>query len=483
MAETCTRQSKSAWYRDYRWMIVIIIFFGSIMNYLDRVNLSIAGTTIASEFGLDPVQMGLLLSAFMWSYALANLPAGWLLDKWGVKGIFLWSTVAWSVSTIAGGFAQGFMSMFLVRVVLGIAEAPFFICAGRFTQEYFAEDERGAASSIINMGPKIANGFAPPLLTFMLVSMGWRSMFVLLGAAGFVLAVVWAKYYRENHGIDDSGDRAFGTEDTGRKSSEGMEDPGMKGAGTVPKTVAGSGVGAGTGIDVDVDTHAYAGAGNPRESDGARSKAAFVAILKHPVTWWFNLGNIGSSYVFWLYFTWLPTYLTTERGMTLTQAGWAAMVPFIAGVAAVPIGGYISDYLIRGGMDVIRARLAPTVGGCLLAAAAVAPVNYIHDTGLAVLLMTVSLFAGALRVGVLWALVGDIAPPRAVGSLGGIQNFASFVGAALAPVGTGYILKATGSYDHVFSVSAVLCALGAVGYMMIRRRITPEELLVPSVRV
>ena len=162
--------------------------------------------------------------------------------------------------------------------------------------------------------------------------------------------------------------------------------------------------------------------------------------------------------------------------MTLTQAGWAAIIPFIGGVAAVPIGGYMSDYLIRKGMNLIRARLVPTVGGCLLAAVAVAPLNYVHETSMAVMLMTISLFAGALRVGVLWALVGDIAPPGAVGSFGGIQNFANFVGAALAPIGTGYILKATGSYDHVFTVSAILCALGAVSYMMINRKITAEDL-------
>ncbi len=404
----------------YRKLIVGILLCGSIVNYLDRVNLSIAGTTIAKEFGLDSVRMGMLLSAFMWSYAFANLPAGWLLDKYGIKRIFFWSAVVWSLSTLAGGFARGFALMFAARVVLGAAEAPFFICAGRFAQRWFEEKERGAAASIINMGPKIANGFAPPLLTFMMLAMGWRSMFIALGAAGFVLAAVWLKYYEE--------DRA-----------------------PIPPSPEKS----------------------PRKTGG--SKLSFLFLLRQPVTWWFNIGNIGSSYVFWLYFTWLPTYLSTERGMTLTRAGWVTMVPFIAGAAAVPIGGYLSDYLIRRGMDVIKARLVPTVGGCLLAAAAAAPVNYVHDTNSAVILMSVSLFAGALRVGVLWALVGDIAPPEAVGVFGGIQNFASFVGAALAPLGTGYILRATGSYDYVFGVSAVLCALGALSYTMIGGRIAAPD--------
>jgi MFS family permease len=410
------------WRRDYRSIIVAILLFGSIVNYLDRVNLSIANATIAGEFGLDPARMGILLSAFMWAYALANLPAGWLLDRYGTKSIFLWSSVAWSLATIAGGFVGGFLSMALVRVVLGVAEAPFFICAGRFTQQWFTEKERGGAASIINLGPKIANGFAPPLLTFMMLAMGWRSMFIALGAVGFLLSLAWLKFYREDFGPALSQPRAAG------------------------------------------------------RRNGGPPNSYFLALLRQPGTWWFNLGNVGSSYVFWLYFTWLPTYLTTGRGMTATQAGWATMVPFLAGVAAVPIGGFLSDYLVQRGMDVIRARLVPTVGGCLLSALAAAPVNYVHNANLAVALTSVSLFAGALRVGVLWAMVGDMAPPEAVGVFGGIQNFASFVGAALAPLGTGFILKATDSYDIVFGTGAVLCALGALSYLMIGKRITFEDL-------
>jgi len=146
-------------------------------------------------------------------------------------------------------------------------------------------------------------------------------------------------------------------------------------------------------------------------------------------------------------------------------------------VIAVPIGGWISDYLIRKGMNVISARLVPTVGGCVLAAIAVIPVNYIQDTTWAMVLITISLFAGALRVGVLWALVGDLTPPEAVGTFGGIQNFASFIGATLAPIGTGYILQATNSFDYVFVVSGVLCLIGAISYALISKKITSQDLL------
>lgn len=414
-------QEKLPWYRDYRWIIVAIMLLGSVVNYLDRVNLSIANTTISKEFGLDPIQMGLLLSAFMWPYSLANLPAGWFVDKYGTNKIFLAALGLWSLSTIAGGFVQGFMSMYITRVILGIAEAPFFIIGGQITQRYFVEKDRGMASSVINLGPKIANGFAPPLLTMMMIYMGWRGMFITLGLMGLVIMALWMKFYR-------SDDQAF--------------------------VIKGQ-----------------------IEAATSKEKPNFWKLFNHPTSWWFNIGNAGTSYVFWLYFTWLPTYLTTQRHMSLTAAGWASAIPFIAGVIAVPIGGYISDYLIKRGTDVIKARMVPAVGGCILAAIAVIPVNYVQDTNVAIALITISLFAGAMRVGVLWALVGDLAPAEAVGTFGGIQNFASFIGGTLAPIGTGFILQATGSYDMVFIVSGVLCFLGAMSYALVRKPITREEVM------
>ena len=409
------------WHKDYRWTIIIIMLLGSIMNYLDRVNLSMANTTIAGEFGFSSVQMGWLLSAFAISYMWTNLPMGWLVDRWGLGKIFLWSTLAWSVATVAGGFVQGFISLFLLRILLGIAEAPFFICAGKVTQLYFAEKERGLAASVVNMGPKIANGFAPPLITYMMLFMGWRGMFIGLGLFGIIIAVLWLLYYR--------GDNYH---------------PILAPVQEVANT----------------------------QLDNFR----FAKLLWHPTTIWLNLGNIGTSYVFWLYFTWLPTYLTKDRGMSLTTAGWVAAIPFLAGVLAVPVGGWISDKLIKSGMSTIKARLVPTVAGSLLAAVAVIPVNYVSSTTVAVALVTLSLFAGALRVGVLWALVGDISPRSAVGTLGGIQNSASFIGGALAPVGTGYIIAYTGSYDLVFVVSGALCAMSAFCYAMIKRPIISSEI-------
>lgn len=420
---TIETENKVIWYRDYKWMLVFIMLLGSIINYLDRVNLSMANTTIRSEFGLTDIQIGFLLSAFMWPYALANLPSGWLIDKLGINKIFIWSLVLWSLSTLAGGFAIGFVTIYITRVVLGITEAPFFIIGGKITQRYFSAEERGSASSIINLGPKIANGFAPPLLTFLIIYLGWRGMFITLGILGLLIVLLWTKYYQK-------GDEKY----------------------VISKYK--------TGKEEDAKINGW-------------------ALFNHPTSWWFNLGNVGSSYVFWLYFTWLPTYLIEEKHLSLKSAGWATAIPFIAGVIAVPMGGYLSDFLIRRGMNVIKARLIPAVGGCLIAGITVIPVNYVNSLSTVVILFTISTFAVSARVGVLWALVGDVSPKKAVCTFGGIQNFANFVGGTLAPIGTGYLLALTGrNYNTVFIVSGIFCIFGSFCYAMIRRPILTEEIAV-----
>ena len=419
---TLATENRAPWYKDYRWMLVFIMLLGSVINYLDRVNLSMANTTIRAEFGMNDIQVGFLLSAFMWPYALANLPAGWLIDKLGINKIFIWSLILWSSATFAGGFAIGFVTMYIIRVILGITEAPFFIIGGKITQRYFTQEERGTASSVINLGPKIANGFAPPLLTFLIIYLGWRGMFITLGILGLFVVFLWIKYCQKD--------------------------------------------------DEKYVINEY------RTEQETKTKFNNWALFNHTTSWWFNLGNVGSSYVFWLYFAWLPTYLIEEKHLSLKSAGWATAISFIAGVIAVPVGGYSSDILTRRGMNVMKARLIPAVGGCLLAGITVIPINCVNSLAVVVLLFAISTFAVSARVGVLWALVGDVSPKEAVGTFGGIQNFANFIGGTLAPMGTGIILQYTNNYNIVFIVSGVFCILASFFYAMIRRPILFEEIAI-----
>ena len=184
--------------KEYRWQLVTIMLLGAIINYVDRVNISFATTHLTSEFGLTPSQMGFLLAAWMWPYAAASIPSGWLIDKFGVSKIFVWSVILWSIATILSGVMHDYSSLYISRVFLGIAEAPFFVIAGKIIQLYFKDSERGLAASTINLGPKIANGFTPPLIAFLIILAGWRGMFLVLGVLGFAIVLLWFKIYKKN---------------------------------------------------------------------------------------------------------------------------------------------------------------------------------------------------------------------------------------------------------------------------------------------
>src|SRR5688572_11902478 len=179
-----------------RWGIIFILLMAAVINYLDRANLSIANTTIAKEFGFSQTEMGLLLSAFLWPYALANLPAGWLADRFGPKKMFSWGVGLWSTFTVMAGFVNGYSMFYALRMLLGISESPFFTSGIKITHRWFSDKERALPTSIINTGSQIANAIAPPILTVLLLTLGWRGMFIAIGLAGIPLLLVWLKFYR-----------------------------------------------------------------------------------------------------------------------------------------------------------------------------------------------------------------------------------------------------------------------------------------------
>src|SRR5664279_2899919 len=180
-----------------RWIFVALIVLGGIVNYLDRSTLSIGNTTIAAELGFNALQMGLLLSAFSWPYALANLPAGYLIDRFGVKKMFLAAAISWSLVAIGTSVLHDFIAIYIARALLGVAESPFFASGLKASQLWFAKGERTMPVSIVNTGSQIANAIAPPFLTLLLLGTGWRTMFVIVGVLGFVVAAIWWFAYRD----------------------------------------------------------------------------------------------------------------------------------------------------------------------------------------------------------------------------------------------------------------------------------------------
>ncbi|MFK4343559.1 MULTISPECIES: MFS transporter [unclassified Paenibacillus] len=407
-----------------RWGIILMLLLGAVVNYLDRSNLSIANTTIAAEFGLSSTQMGLLLSAFLWPYALANLPAGWLVDRFGPKKMFAWASGLWSVATIISAFVNTYSLLYAMRMLLGVSESPFFTSGLKVTERWFAKSERGLPTSIINTGSQIANAIAPPLLTVLMLTMTWRGMFIFVGAMGLIIMLIWLKVYR---------DPTFAEKQAITQNDMATD--------VVPA------------VESDV-----------AQSETQAPTAKWSSLFKNSSTWFMIIGNFGIMFTIWVYLTWLPSYLEKEQGFTLKETGWIASIPFVAGIIGVLLGGFISDYFIRKGVATVTSRKIPIVGGAILAAASVAPIPFIDNTVVSIVLLSVGYFASQLPSGVIWTLAADIAPGEQVASLGAIQNFGGFLGAALAPIATGYILDTTGSFNNVFLLGASLLVMGAISY-------------------
>lgn len=404
-----------------RWFLVALLVIGGVVNYLDRATLSVANTTIAQQFGFGPVQMGLLLAAFSWPYALANLPAGYLVDRFGPKRAYAWAATGWSVVSMATAAVSSFGMFYALRAALGITESPFFTAGLKVGQRWFGERERAMPISVINTGSQIANAIAPPLLTFLMLTMSWRGMFVVIGALGFVVVAVWLKVYR---------------------------DP-------TPTEAA-----AITGDATDADT----------SRAPARTAVEWRSLFTHANTYFMIIGCFGIFYTVWVYLTWLPGYLQTARGFSLTKTGWLAALPFLCGIAGVMVGGWISTALTRIGWRPVAAHKAPIVGGAFLAAAAVAPVPLVHSDVVALLLLCIGYFAAQVPTGCIWTLPSDVVDGHQVSSLGAIQNFGGFLGAAAAPVVTGVILQRTGGdFAIVFLLGGVMLVVGGLSYLLFVR--------------
>lgn len=397
-----------------RWFFVILILVGAIINYLDRSNLSIASPIISKEFGLSPLEMGFLMSAFLWPYAIANLPAGLLVDKFGSKKLFGTAISAWSIISTLLAFTNTYYLFYTLRALLGIAESPFFPAATKAINNWFSKNDRGTPLAIINTGSQIANGIAPPLLTALMLAFSWHIMFIIIGISGLIVALIWFYYYREptNNEL--------------------------------------------TILQIEIETN---------NMNKTSKKISWSSLFKYPSTWYMIIGNFGLVYTMWTYLTWLPSYLVNARGLSLLNTGWVAAIPFLVGIIGVPLGGIISDYFIKNkGYAPIKARKIPLVVGASIAAIAVAPIPYISNINLCIFMLSLGYFASSVPTGVIWTLATDVAPKNMVASLGSIQNFGGFIGAALAPIVTGFIIQITNDFSYVFIIGAILLVISAISY-------------------
>ena len=413
---------KSARLKKIQVASVTLLVVSGLVNYLDRSTLSIANHSISTEMGLSASQMGLLLSAFSLPYAFAQLPLGALLDRLGARVMLGAGMLLWSVAQLAGGFVRTLNQFFVARLLLGVGEAPQFPAGAKVFSEWFALRERGRPTGIFVASTTIAPALAPPVLTALMFSVGWRGMFITMGVLGIVAAVAWYLIYRDRRDVA-----------------------------------------------LDADEIAYLEEGQARAEERPMTGAEWRGLFKQRTAWGMIFGFMGVIYMVWLYLTWLPAYLEQERGLTLAKTGWVLIIPYIGGTFGQLSSGVVADALLARGFKPIDSRKWPICVGLFCAALFTVPAAFTPSLPLAVTYITLAMYFVNLASGGAWALVSVAAPRRLVASLGSLQNFGGYLGGSFAPIITGIIVDTTHSFVDALLISAAVAVAGALSYIFLVR--------------
>ncbi|RKP50958.1 MFS transporter [Trinickia fusca] len=420
-----------------RWLIGVLLGIGVLINYFDRINLSVAAPQLKEAFHLSPAQMGLLFSAFFWPYALLQVPAGVVLDRFGVTRVGRWGAFLWGLASAITAFAGGFGGIFAARAMLGVAEAPGFPVSAKATGYWFPRKERAMATAIFDAAAKFSNVIGVPLVAFVVVSRGWRWGFGVTALLSLAYFVAFYLIYR-----DPSQDSKLSASERG---------------------------------------YIQRGGATPEGTPNASVFGMLGYLLTKSKVWGLTIGFAAYGYSFYLFLTWLPGYLVHTMHMSiLTSAGYAAIPWAVATVSDLVAGGWLIDHLIARGHDETRVRKGVLVTGMLFGLAVLGATQTTNPVW-AIFWISIALGGLAAAAPVGWSLPSLIAPQGGVGTIGGIMNFVNNLMGVCAPIVTGYIVGATDSFTNAFLIAGVILAVGIVSFVFVMGRIEnipePQEAL------
>ena len=425
-----------------RYWILFLLFVVSTISYADRGILSIAAASVQKSLHITKIDLGYIFSAFAMTYAVVQIPGGFLLDRFGAKLVYTLALVLWSLFTLAHGFAGFFIGgaavsfLFTMRLLVGLASAPGVPANARIVACWFPTSERGTASAIFNSTQYFAPFAFNWVLAWIVTRYGWPSSFYFMGILGLVAALVFVRFIQgpTRHPMINQG---------------------------------------------EFDYIAKNGALVNIEDKGAPSSAAFTwnnvrQVLANRMLIGIYLGQYCINVLTYFFVTWLPLYLVEDRHMPLMLAaqwsGQAALVGFVGGV----LGGIVSDWLLRRTGSVTFARKAPLLAGMLLATLIVG-CNYTNSQSLMLVFMCCAFFGkGFAALG--WAVVSDTSPKQLVGVTGGIFNMAGNLAGIVTPIVFGYIIERTHSYSLGLVFVGAHCIITILAYFLIVQKIERLEL-------
>lgn len=413
---------------NLRWGIAVLLGIGILLSSIDRLDLAVAGAAVGHAFGFDLKALGHLWALYALVYALAQIPAGVLLDRFGTALVGRIATAAWSLFALLSAAAGSFAMFAGANLIFGLGRAPAYPLCAKATGYWFPAAERSTATAIFDAGAKLATALGIPLLSLVLAAYGWRGVFLASGIVSALFCGAFFLFYRDPAG-----------------------DPRL--------------------------THAervHIGGGLAQEA-GPAAGGAFGVLLRSPKMWCMTVGYAAYGYAFFLLLTWLPGYLSSTFGLGVLTTGLYAMIPWlVAAVAEILLGGMLVDRLIARGADATRVRKSVLVIGMLLGLGVFGAATA-RDPNVAIAYVTVALAGLAIAAPVAWSLPSLIAPRGTVGTAASVMNFAGIVMAFVSPAVAGHVMASGGSFTTVLLIATAVVIVGASSYAFLPGRIEPVE--------
>ena len=412
--------------RSMRWPVVGLLTVGVIIAYVDRVNLSSAMPVMRKALGLSAEQSGILLSAFFWSYAALQIPAGWVVDRFGVKWPYTIAFLLWSVISAATAAMSTFAGLLAIRVLLGVGESIVTPAAMRYIGSSFGEKQRGLAIGVYMSGTKYGPAIGAPIAAYLVRDYGWQIMFLVTGLGCLLWLVPWVLLARDDQ------------------------------------------VAPAAAVSVSPSPQ------SPSRSHPPSPAQSWGAILSSPVLWGTFLATFCYMYFVYFCMTWMPTYFKDRHGLSLTSSGWYTFMSF-GGMATIAIiAGFAADGLIARGFRAAAVRRGFTIAGFVLASTVV--VGALARSESVTLFFAVFSLSGlGLATANYWALTQTLMPGAAIGRVAGIQNTAANLAGVAAPWLTGWMVDKTGKFDAPLMAIGFWLAVGIGCYVfLVREKYAPR---------
>ncbi|WP_045049275.1 MFS transporter [Rouxiella chamberiensis] len=408
-------------FKNLRWVIVFLLCLVYMINYLDRVALSITVPMIEKELTINPEQFGMIFGSFFFGYAIFNFIGGLAVDKFGPTLVMGLAVTLWSIFCGMTAIATGFYSMLILRVLFGMAEGPICASANKMVNGWFPKKQAATAMGLLSAGSPLGGAVAGPIVGYLAISFGWRPAFMIIAAIGIVWMLVWF----------------FIASDNPEKSKRVTEQERLLVNQLKSEKIN-------------------------EEEDLTQAAHTLGYYLRQPIILVTAFAFFCYNYILFFFLSWFPAYLVQAHGLNIKEMSLTTMIPWIVGFFGLALGGIISDRIFKFTGRLLLSRKIVLVVSLLAAAICVALAGVVTSVVPAVLLMSVSIFFLYTTGAIYWAIIQDVVHKSKVGSASGFIHLVGSVSGIIGPIVTGFIVQNTGHFDSAFVLAGGVAALGAI---------------------